>query len=125
MMAIDFDSVVNYALNQLSDATHKVAANHGFLEAAKECPRELLFAATHIALIHSEASEALEIIRSGDLQQPSKKVEGITALEDEFADMIIRICMIAKELNIDIGKGVTTKHAFNDKRPWKHGGKAF
>lgn len=112
-------------INMGASDMHTVAVDHGFIDAGDNCPREILFAAAHMALITSEVSEALEVIRSGNLQQPSKKVDGITALEDEFADIIIRVCMIAKTLGVDLGKGVITKHQFNDQRPWKHGGKLF
>jgi NTP pyrophosphatase (non-canonical NTP hydrolase) len=112
-------------LNMGSSDMHAVASEHGFLENMESCPKDLLFYAAHIALIQSEASEALEVIRAGDLNVPSKKVEGITALEDEFADIIIRTLMLSKLMGIDIGKGVSKKHAFNNTRPWKHGGKLF
>lgn len=116
---------VEGVLNLLSMVTHKTAQSKGFLEAKNECPRELLFAAAHMGLICSEACEALEVIRKGDLQAPSQKVPGITALEDELADIVIRTVMIAKELGVDIGKGVVTKHHFNNARPKMHGGKMF
>lgn len=113
------------ALHQLENDTFNVARDHGFVEASDQCPRELLFAGVHMALICSEACEALEVIRTGDLEQPSKKVPGITALQDEFADIVIRVAMIAKKLGVDLARGVVVKHAFNEARPWKHGGKMF
>jgi NTP pyrophosphatase (non-canonical NTP hydrolase) len=116
---------VQNMLRNMSSATYDVAEDHGFIAQQQECPRELLFAAAHIALIQSECSEALEIIRTGDLNQPSKKVEGITALQDEFADIIIRVLMLSKILSVDVGEGVVVKHAYNSTREYRHGGKMF
>lgn len=76
-----------------------------------------------IALIHSEASEALEAWRD---KQPTSwtgddgKPEGIAS---EFADIIIRIGHYAEALGIDLEVEVDRKLTYNLTRAWRHGGK--
>lgn len=74
-----------------------------------------------IALIHSELSEALESLRHGD--PPSNHLPNFTGMEEEFADVIIRIMHIARALELDIGRAIMAKIEFNRGRDYKHGGK--
>ena len=69
---------------------------------------------TVIALIHSEASEALEALRHRDRLN----------FEEELADVMIRILDCSHGLGIDIGKVVQEKLAKNRTRGFRHGGKA-
>ena len=98
-----------------------------------------------IALIHSETSEAFEAYRNNEpvlwyevpgsadkvnFQQKAcdgsdeivlGKPEGIGS---ELADIIIRVVDMAQEHDIPVIDAVINKHAYNQTRPWKHGGKA-
>ena len=76
-----------------------------------------------IALMHSELSEALESNRCGD--PASDHIPEFTGVEEEFADIIIRIMDIAHHFNLRVAKAVIAKMAFNESRPYKHGGKKF
>ena len=49
------------------------------------------------------------------------KPQGIAS---ELADVIIRIFDMADENEIALAQAVLAKHAYNQTRPWKHGGKA-
>jgi NTP pyrophosphatase (non-canonical NTP hydrolase) len=80
-----------------------------------------------IALIHSEASEALESYRNnepishegyngGDMLKP-------LGIASEFADILIRIGHYAELLNIDLDYEVRRKLDYNLNRPYRHGGK--
>lgn len=75
-----------------------------------------------IALIHSEASEALEEYRNDTpfLYFKDGKPEGIAA---EYADIVIRVCHYAHDLGIDLEKTILQKLAFNASRGHRHGGK--
>jgi len=112
------------AINNASAQFFEIANSKGFLNVEETCPRWLLFFATHVALMHSELSEALEAARE-DFEQKSEKIPEFTLIEEEFADVIIRVLMIAKRYNLDVGGAVVAKSHYNEGRPERHGGKAF
>lgn len=66
-----------------------------------------------IALIHSEASEALEAFRTND---PAN-------FREEMADVLIRVLDCLGGLQIDIASEVRTKLEKNKTRGVRHGGK--
>lgn len=67
-----------------------------------------------IALIHSEASEAIEALRVGHALD-SKEVAV------ELADIIIRTLDMAAYAGIDIGNVIAEKHEVNKGRAVRHG----
>lgn len=87
-----------------------------------------------IALIHSEASEALEEYRNGhgvnevyyqiiiDGDKTLNKPEGIPI---ELADVVIRVMDICGHLNINLEEAIKEKHEFNKERSYRHGGKVI
>ena len=66
-----------------------------------------------VALIHSEASEAVEAIRKGDREN----------FTEELADVIIRCLDAAGGLDLDIGQAIIDKLEKNKQRGYRHGGK--
>lgn len=76
-----------------------------------------------IALMHSELSEALEAVRIGN--PPSEKIPEFSQLEDELADVVLRIMFFANRLNLRLAEAILAKDEYNSTRPHKHGGKRF
>lgn len=72
-----------------------------------------------IALMHAELSEALEGIRHGN--PPSEHIPEFTAVEEELADVIIRIMDYAQARRFRVAEAVVAKMKFNATRPHKHG----
>jgi NTP pyrophosphatase (non-canonical NTP hydrolase) len=106
-------------LNELCKRARDIAVAHGFTDATP---------AEDIALMHSELSEALEDIRAGlplgqmhyEPKSPLSKPCGVPS---EMADVVIRVFHFCGKHEIDLDKAVQEKMAYNDSRPFKHGGK--
>jgi NTP pyrophosphatase (non-canonical NTP hydrolase) len=76
-----------------------------------------------IALMHSELSEALEALRAGN--PISEKIPPFSSLEEELADVIIRILDYAENNNFHIAEAIIAKNKYNFSRSYKHGNKKF
>lgn len=78
------------------------------------------------ALLHSEVSEALEAFRTNgfeDFDDPKTgKPEGVAS---EFADVFIRLLHYCEVHGIDLEYEFERKMAYNEKRPWRHGGRTL
>lgn len=130
------NGLVEFAFRVLMDACYLNAVKHGWWESEERNFGEL------IALIHSEASEALEAYRDGDdmtridfeeqqdahgnlleahdgSPMPAKPL----GIASELADIVIRVADMAKGLEIPLADAIIEKHAFNYSRPYRHGGK--
>lgn len=105
-----------------------------------------------IALLHSEVTEAFEAYRNNEpdlwyeydfgdekttptdvmATQPTYTTPGHSnvifgkpqGIASELADVIIRVLDMAEEKRIPLMRAIFDKHAYNQTRPWKHGGKA-
>lgn len=112
-------------ISELQKKVHQTAVEHGWWEntTRENCPIP-----EKLCLIHSEVSEALEEHRNGTepiyinglLDNGAKKPEGIAV---ELADAIIRILDLAGFMEWDIEKALEIKMAYNETRPYRHGGK--
>lgn len=74
--------------------------------------------AQRLALITSEISEALEADRKDLMDDHLPQYYGFDV---ELADALIRILDLCGANNVDIGKVVRDKLAYNKSRPFKHG----
>lgn len=78
-----------------------------------------------IALLHSEVSEALEAYRDWKLEDPTVpggKPEGVAS---EFADVLIRLLHYSAVHGFDLEAEYERKMAYNEGRPWRHGGRTL
>ena len=119
------------SLNELRDEAFRIAREHGFKDAS--IPED-------VALMHSELSELLEDFRAGKLahvmtyvlngvEVKTREVGGELAkpcgIPSELADVIIRVLHFSGKHGVDIEKAVIEKMAYNNTRPFKHGGKVL
>jgi NTP pyrophosphatase (non-canonical NTP hydrolase) len=91
-------------IEDLVKEAHDCAVTHGFWEASENIGEKL-------ALIHSEVSEALEAYRKDE------------PLDEELADVMIRVADLAGWLKIDLSEAIINKMIFNETRPRLHGKK--
>ena len=72
-----------------------------------------------IALIHSELSEVLEALRQGN--SSSEHIPEFSAVEEEFADVLIRIMDLSYGGGWRIFDALEAKMNYNATRGYKHG----
>lgn len=76
-----------------------------------------------IVLMHAELSEAIEALRHGN--PPSDHIPEFSGVEEELADVVIRIFDMAGRHQYRVAEAIVAKMAFNQTRGYKHGGKKF
>lgn len=112
-------------LNEIGREAHALAVAKGFwpedVELGEQFWRDAGIAAFGVA---AEGHELADAIRSGDPFAPCDKPVALTRVEEEIADVLLRVLDLAHVLGVDAEKAVARKHAYNRTRP-KRNGKVF
>ncbi|HHR85176.1 hypothetical protein J7K60_06200 [Candidatus Bipolaricaulota bacterium] len=101
-------------ISQMQVEVHRIAVEHGWWEEPRSVGEVLMLMVTELA-------EAMEAYRSGNPE--SKKIPGFSQMEEELADVVIRLLDYAGGKNLNIEGALLAKMAYNEKRPYRHGGK--
>ena len=112
-----FKDFVAGVIDGLAQQAHQNAVEHGWWEQERSVGEI-------IALMHSELSEALEYARKNP-NAPSDHIPNFTGIEEELADVIIRIFDYAGKEKLRLGEAIFEKMKYNKTRPYKHGNKKF
>lgn len=112
-------------LDEIVTKCYKTAEEHGWWDTATPGERiaeEAVSIPEKLMLMVTEIAEAMEEYRNGSEPYYIKdgKPEGIAV---ELADCIIRIFDLAGFFGWDIAEAIDVKMAYNDSRPYRHGGK--
>jgi len=105
-------------LNDFRDECFKTATEHGWHEKERTVGEFLMLMVTELAEAMEEYRNNKEI---SEVYVVDSKPEGIPI---ELADVIIRIMDFCGLHDIDIDLAVKVKMAYNETRPYRHGGKA-
>ena len=101
-------------ISQMQEEVHRTAIEHGWWEKPRPVGEVLMLMVTELA-------EAMEAYRSGNPE--SEKIPGFSQMEEELADVVIRLLDFAGGEDLDIEGALIAKMAYNENRPYRHGGK--
>ena len=73
--------------------------------------------------LHDEISELHTAWRGNKLREKCDKPINLTYLEEELADIVLRVFDGALKLNVDLERAIKVKHEYNKVRTYRHGNK--
>lgn len=108
---------------------HTTALEKGWWDPPYNNARDPVQISAKLCLIHSEVSEALEEIRMAPIHISHIRFRGNDGKPEgfavEIADVVIRVLDLSEALGINLEEVMIEKMKYNDKRPYKHGGKSL
>lgn len=97
------------AWKRMAKAVHARSIEKGFWE-VDQTPWQIL------GQISDEVAEAVDAVG-----RDSSAIPGFSALEEEIADIVLRIMDYSARAGLDIPGAMLAKHVYNTKRPYLHG----
>lgn len=107
-----FVSVFNGTMKKIDDW----ARRKGWLDKPRSVEAQML-------LFHREISEAAEALR--DRNPESEKIPGFSHVEEEMADLFIRVMQTGAVEEWRLPEAIIAKMEHNEGRPYRHGNKEF
>ena len=101
---------------ELQIDVHRTAVKKGWWDVPRED-------GTILCLIHGEVSEAMEALRKGN--ELSEKIPEYSQLDEELADIVIRVMDYAESRGIPLFEVMKAKAKYNEGRSHRHGNKQF
>ena len=125
---------VRDSLNELSDSLFQLSRLNGWHDDCEYdgCEEHDINTMGKLVMnVVAEAAELWEAVRAGTVNSQCDKagkmkeagIEPLTCIEEECADIIIRVLDLCGRYKIKIGEAVLAKAAFNATRPPRHGDK--
>lgn len=105
--------IIRWALRTLQHEIHSTALEKGWWD-------KLRNEGEIIALIHSEATEALEAVRNN---HPDSRKIPYQEVEEELADIAIRLMDYAEHKQYRLPESILSKLDYNQSRSYRHGNK--
>jgi len=115
-------------LDEIADAVYQLAVEKGFHPEDQKADAFMEAACNNL---HDEVSELHEAWRNNKLHdlcdKSDKMIDNdiipLQNIEEEFADILIRVLDNCRQMGVDIQSAVERKHAYNKTRAFRHGGK--
>ena len=104
----------NNTISELQTKIHQIAKDHGWWEKDREI-------GTILMLIVTEVAEVMEAYREDRYE--SENIPGFSWMEEELADIIIRVLDFAGHNNYDMEGAISAKMKYNASRSYRHGDK--
>lgn len=114
------------SLNVMAVKVHDLAKEKGWYDTPET---QQQFISRTCNNITGEVSELWESARKSQLDELCDKdmeavgLPPLTCLDEELADIVIRVLDAAAHLGVDLSRAVAIKHSYNGTRPYRHGGK--